>query len=177
MALKPNLDPKWSTDNDPLDNVEPDSTYKEKGIAAGSTWTRQWLNWMFYAISQWIDWVRSYAMDRDQNLNDVADKPTARTNLGLNDPNITLGANTQTANKWKTARKISVTGAVTGEVTVDGSGDTTLNTTSGSLDASKLDSGTVGSARLPLATPTNRGTVTMRLDGTTLYIRNDGSNA
>ena len=52
MALKPNLDPKWSTDNNPLDNVEPDTTYKEKGIAAGSTWTRQWLNWMFYSISQ-----------------------------------------------------------------------------------------------------------------------------
>ena len=53
----------------------------------------------------------------------MVDKTNSKNNLGLNDPANTLGANIQTANKWKTARTLSLTGHITGSVSVDGSGD------------------------------------------------------
>lgn len=126
MAVKPSLDPKWSTSNNPLDNIEPAESLKIGGVPAGGVWGREFLNWQFYAISQWIDWVRSSALDRDNNLSDLTNAATARTNLGLNNTSVTLGANIATADKLKTARTISLSGDLTGNVMFDGSANVAL---------------------------------------------------
>lgn len=127
MAVKPTLDPKWSTSNNPLDNIEPTESLKIGGVPAGGVWGREFLNWQFYAISQWVDWVRSSALDKDNNLSDLTNANTARTNLGLNNASVTLGANIATADKLKTSRKISLSGDLTGDVMFDGSTDVTLS--------------------------------------------------
>lgn len=127
MAAKPSLDPKWSTSNNTLDNIEPTESLKIGGVPAGGVWGREFLNWQFYAISQWIDWVRSSALDKDSNLSDLTNVETARTNLGLNSTSVTLGANIATANKLKTSRKISLSGDLTGNVMFDGGADVTLS--------------------------------------------------
>lgn len=83
MATKPTEDPKWSTNNIATDNIEPPQSIKDGGIPDGSTLPREWLNWMFMTLSKWIDWVRSYALDRDNNLSELTNKATARTNLSV----------------------------------------------------------------------------------------------
>lgn len=82
MAAKPDLDPKWSTDNNPVDNEEPTTGLKNGGVPAGTPWGREHLNWQFYAISSWIDWIRAYALDKENNLSELTDKDVALTNLG-----------------------------------------------------------------------------------------------
>lgn len=81
MATKPTQDPKWVTSDDPLHIIEPTTPIKTNGIVAGGIWGREHLNWMFNSISKWIDWVRSYAMDKDNNLSDVANTTTAFNNI------------------------------------------------------------------------------------------------
>lgn len=140
MADKPTVDPKWATNQLPTEVIEPVQSFKDSGIAAGSTVARRNFNWMFNAISQWIDWIRSYAMDRTLNLSDLENKATSRTNLGLDSGGVTLGANAATANKLKTARSI-------GGVTFDGSANINLpgvntsgnqNTSGNAATATKL---------------------------------------
>ena len=71
--------------------------------------------------------------------------------------NIDTVQNAETANeaevaaKLQTARTISLTGAVTGSTTFDGSADGTITTTLSNIDASKITSGTIDIARLPAA--------------------------
>ncbi len=81
MATKPTQDPKWVTSDDPNEIIEPSPALKTNGVQSGGIWGREHLNWMFNSLSKWIDWVRSYAMDKDNNLNDVADKPSAFNNI------------------------------------------------------------------------------------------------
>lgn len=52
----------------------------------------------------------------------------------------TLSGNASTASKWATARTITLTGAVTGSVSIDGSGNVSLATTYGTGNISALDS-------------------------------------
>mgnify|MGYP003384788991 CR=1 FL=1 len=74
---KPTEDPKWVTSEDPQHIVEPTTPQKLNGILSGGIWAREYLNWMFFAISKWIDWIRSNAMDKDNNLSELSDKATA----------------------------------------------------------------------------------------------------
>ena len=76
------------------DNIEPIPAIKTGGVPDGGTLGREHLNWMFNAFSQWIDWVRSSALDKDNNLSDLTNVATARTNLGLMTSATTIGANT-----------------------------------------------------------------------------------
>lgn len=57
--------------------------------------------------------------------------------------------NAGTATKLETARNISLTGNVTGSASFDGSDNISINTTIGSIDASKITSGTLNADRLP----------------------------
>lgn len=57
--------------------------------------------------------------------------------------------NAGTATKLQTARNISLTGNVTGSSSFDGSDNISINTTIGSIDASKITSGTLNADRLP----------------------------
>ncbi len=84
MATKPTQDPKWVTSDDPNEIIEPSPALKTNGVQSGGIWGREHLNWMFNSLSKWIDWVRSSAMDKDNNLNDVVDKPTAFNNIKQN---------------------------------------------------------------------------------------------
>lgn len=52
----------------------------------------------------------------------------------------TLSGNASTASKWATARTITLTGAVTGSVSIDGSGNVSLSTTYATGNISALDS-------------------------------------
>lgn len=79
---KPNINTDWNV-SDNGNRVEPSPGIKNTGIADGGTWGREWLNWMFYGINRWINWVRDDAMDRTENLNDLADKAESRTNLDV----------------------------------------------------------------------------------------------
>ena len=63
----------------------------------------------------------------------------------------TVSGNAGTATKLKTARTITLSGAVTGSTTFDGSANKTITTTLSNIDASKITSGTIDIARLPAA--------------------------
>jgi len=123
MATKPTVDPKWSTNNVATDNIEPTQSYKDGGVVDGGVIGREHLNWQFFAISQWVDWVRAYALDKDNNLSDLTSVSAARTNLGLDSATTTIGANTTgnaaTTTKLKTARTI-------GGVSFDGTSNINL---------------------------------------------------
>ena len=51
-----------------------------------------------------------------------------------------LTGNASTASKWQTARTLSLTGAVTGSASIDGSGNVSINTTYATGNISSLDS-------------------------------------
>lgn len=115
MATKPTQDPKWVTTDDPNEIIEPSPALKTNGVQSGGIWGREHLNWMFNSLSKWIDWVRSSAMDKDNNLSDVADKPSAFTNIKQNATTTTTGVVEQatqtetlngTANKFPDAAAI-----------------------------------------------------------------------
>ena len=53
---------------------------------------------------------------------------------------IGISGNAATASKWQTARTLSLTGAVTGSASVDGSGNVSINTTYATGNISSLDS-------------------------------------
>ena len=59
--------------------------------------------------------------------------------------------NSASATKLATARTISLTGAVTGSVSFDGSANASISTTLSNIDASKITSGTIDIARIPKA--------------------------
>ena len=63
----------------------------------------------------------------------------------------TVSGNAGSATKLQTARTISLSGAVTGSTTFDGSTNKTITTTLSNIDASKITSGTIDIARLPAA--------------------------
>ena len=63
----------------------------------------------------------------------------------------TITGNAGSATKLQTARTISLSGAVTGSTTFDGSANKTITTTLSNIDASKITSGTIDIARLPAA--------------------------
>ena len=63
----------------------------------------------------------------------------------------TVSGNAGSATKLQTARTISLSGAVTGSTTFDGSANRTITTTLSNIDASKITSGTIDIARLPAA--------------------------
>ena len=125
---KPTLDISWATNNDPLDVIEPTMVLKNSGVLTNSVWGREYLNYQFYGLGVWINWVRLDAMDRQQNLSDVANVATARTNLGLNNPAVTLGANAATSTKLQVPRTITLQGSISGSVTTDFGSNVTINT-------------------------------------------------
>lgn len=115
MAAKPTQDPKWVTSDDPNEIIEPSPALKTNGVQSGGIWGREHLNWMFNSLSKWVDWIRSFAMDKDNNLSDVADKPSAFTNIKQNATTTTTGVVEQatqtetlngTANKFPDAAAI-----------------------------------------------------------------------
>ena len=53
---------------------------------------------------------------------------------------IGISGNASTASKWQTARTLSLTGAVTGSASIDGSGNVSINTTYATGNISSLDS-------------------------------------
>lgn len=61
----------------------------------------------------------------------------------------TVSGNAGSATKLRTARTISLTGAVTGSTTFDGSSNKSISTTLSGFDASKITSGTISIDRLP----------------------------
>lgn len=61
----------------------------------------------------------------------------------------TVSGNAGSATKLQTARTISLTGAVTGSTTFDGSSNKSMSTTLSGFDASKITSGTIDIERLP----------------------------
>lgn len=71
----------------------------------------------------------------------------------------TVSGNAGTATKLATARTITLSGGVTGSTTFDGSANRTISTTVRNASNSAV------------------GGLKVRLDGTTLYITNNGSNA
>lgn len=178
MAVKPTVDPKWSTTNNPADNIEPTTSLKNGGIPAGGVWGREFLNWQFYAISQWIDWVRSSALDKDNNLSDLTNAATARTNLGLNTSATTIGANTTgnaaSATKLQTARTI---GGVSFDGTANinlpgvntaGNQDTSGNAATATYATSAGSAGSVTSMQPDLPNGLNSPRLMRNLSGATL---------
>lgn len=83
MATKPTIFPDWSMNNVSSDNIEPVDSLKAGGIPSGGIWGRQFLNWQFYAIAQWIRYVDEDMLDKKNNLSDVPNKLLARNNLGF----------------------------------------------------------------------------------------------
>tara|TARA_Y100000310_G_scaffold74348_1_gene70490 strand:- start:19960 stop:20553 length:594 start_codon:yes stop_codon:yes gene_type:complete len=80
---KPTVNTDWNV-ADNSNRIEPSSGVKNTGIQDGDTWGREWLNWQFYGLNQWINWVRDDAVDRQQNLADLTDAAAARVNIDVN---------------------------------------------------------------------------------------------
>jgi len=105
-----------------------------------------------------------------RTIGGVSFNGSANINLpGVNTAgNQNTSGNAATATAWATARTLSLTGNVTGTATgIDGSGNISLSTTVASVPSSAI----------PNATSTAVGGVKMRVDGSTIYITNDGTNA
>lgn len=98
MAIKPAFDIQWATDNvtsgtsgNP-NKLEP-FEFKSEGQQEGLPVPRQYLNFQFDAIRQWKDYLEETTDDllansgavliRSNNLSDLTNIITARTNLGL----------------------------------------------------------------------------------------------
>lgn len=74
-----------------------------------------------------------------------------------------LNGNASTASKWATARTLTLTGSVTGSVSIDGSGNVSLATTTNHTHSQYYDSGISRAANTVLAAPNGaNGTATFR---------------
>ena len=74
-----------------------------------------------------------------------------------------LNGNASTASKWATARTLTLTGSVTGSVSIDGSGNVSLATTTNHIHSQYYDSGMSRAANTVLAAPNGaNGTATFR---------------
>ena len=85
------------------------------------------------------------------NLEVVANNDTTKFSVNKETGAITapsLTGNAGSSNNWKTARKLTLSGAVTGNVNIDGSGDATLSTALANLSGDKITSGTVAADRV-----------------------------
>jgi hypothetical protein len=78
---KPTEDLGWAEEGLASQILEPTAGQRASGITENNTWTRRRLNWMFRAAGRLSDWVKTYAMDSSENLNDLENKTTSRTNL------------------------------------------------------------------------------------------------
>lgn len=76
------------------------------------------------------EWTKRMALECSSGNLWVSGSITASSFIG----------NASTASKWATARELSLTGAITGSVSFDGSGNIILNTTYGTENISNLDS-------------------------------------
>lgn len=75
----------------------------------------------------------------------------------------TFTGNASTASKWATARTLTLTGSVTGSVSIDGSGNVSLATTTNHIHSQYYDSGMSRAANTVLAAPNGaNGTATFR---------------
>lgn len=81
MADKPTDLPDWDTGD--TNSVEPTSGLKTAGIPTGSIIARQTLNWLYQTIGKWMRYLNENVADKNNNLSDLPDIPTARTNLGV----------------------------------------------------------------------------------------------
>lgn len=74
-----------------------------------------------------------------------------------------LNGNASTASKWATARTLTLTGSVTGSVSIDGSGNVSLATTTNHTHSQYYDSGISRATNTVLAAPNGaNGTATFR---------------
>lgn len=74
-----------------------------------------------------------------------------------------LNGNASTASKWATARTLTLTGSVTGSVSIDGSGNVSLATSTNHTHSQYYDSGISRAANTVLAAPNGaNGTATFR---------------
>lgn len=85
------------------------------------------------------------------NLEVVANNSTTTFSVNKETGVITAPSftgNAGSASNWQTARKLTLSGGVTGNVNLDGSGDATLSTTLANFSGAKITSGTVAAARV-----------------------------
>ena len=64
---KPTENLDWATNELSADVVETTPAQKLSGIVEGSTWGRQYLNWMFLGISKWITFVKDEVRSNTEN--------------------------------------------------------------------------------------------------------------
>ena len=81
MATKPTDLPDWDTGDN--NNLEPTTGQKTSGIALGEVITRRRFNWMFRTLGLWVRYINENLMDKTNNLSDLSDIPTSRTNLDV----------------------------------------------------------------------------------------------
>lgn len=108
-------------------------------------------------------WTQDNFINRNEIVDDLttndATKPvSAKQGKNLQDNKLEKTANAVSATKLQTARKIAISGAVTGTATsFDGSGNIAIETTA--VDGSKISTGTIPAARLPAASTSAAGAV------------------
>lgn len=62
--------------------IRPTDEMQKFGIPSGGVWGREFLNWQFKSIGEWLEWVNNFALDSEKNLSDV-NAIQAKINLGL----------------------------------------------------------------------------------------------
>jgi len=149
---KPTYYPEWASLDATLPNtgnvnkVRPKESLRTIGWDKGQIPAAEEFNWHFDNVSDWIQYLDGYVDNvvsaTSLNISDTLVKRDSSGNFSAGTISASLSGNATSASKWQTARTLSLTGAVTGSASIDGSGNVSL-TTSVSNNGVSILTGTI----------------------------------
>lgn len=115
-------------------------------------------NYLLNNLGQWINWtVTDIEAGTSLNTSNTLVRRDASGNFSAGNITASLLGNASTSSKWQTARNFALTGAVTGNVNFDGSGNIELSTSISSAGISILTGTIAHGGTIPLPSGYSEG--------------------